>query len=87
MTADRFRVRRRVAVTAFVVLVAMVPATFLMIAIGGQHMGEKLLQGSSVLGPVTGCLTAIVWKYFGDVTKTDLREMKNAKPSDDRSSD
>lgn len=78
---DRFRVRRMMAVAAFATLVLTVPATFLLIAIGGEHMGDKLLQGSGVLAPVIACLTALVWKYFGDVTRTDLEEMRHAQPS------
>lgn len=80
-TLDRFRVRRYMAVTAFGTLVMTVPATFGLILVGGEHMGGKLLQGSGVLAPVIACLTALVWKYFGDVTRTDLEEMRHAQPS------
>lgn len=84
---DRFRIRRGMAVSAFATLVMTVPATFVLIAVGGEHMGEKLLQGSGVLAPVVGCLTAVVWKYHGDVTQTDLEEMRNAQPSGTRDRD
>lgn len=81
---DRFRVRRHMAVVAFSTLVLTVPGTFALILVGGEHMGDKLLQGSGVLAPVIACLTALVWKYFGDVTRTDLEEMRHAQPRDAR---
>lgn len=84
---DRFRVRRQMALAAFVTLVLTVPATFALILVGGEHMGDKLLQGSGVLAPVIACLTALVWKYFGDVTRTDLEEMRHAQPRDARERD
>lgn len=79
---DRFRVRRHMAVAAFVTLVLTVPGTFALILVGGEHMGDKLLQGSGVLAPVIACLTALVWKYFGDVTRTDLEEMRSRLPEE-----
>ncbi|MCE8012864.1 hypothetical protein [Billgrantia desiderata] len=81
---DRFRIRRRMAVAAFVALLSILPMTFGLILVGGEHMGAKLLQGSGILAPVIGCLTALVWKYHGDVTRTDLEEMRHAQPHDDR---
>lgn len=81
---DRFRIRRRMAVTAFATVVLMVPSTFTMILMGGENMGDKLLHGSSILGPVTACLTAIVWKYFGDVTRNDLKEIRDVQDDSQR---
>lgn len=90
MKTNQFKVRRTIAIVAFAVLVAMVPATFVMIAVGEEHMGEKLLQGSSLLAPVSGFLTAVVWKYYSSVSKTEIKEIRkeidDAKPDTDRGS-
>lgn len=74
---DRFRLRRIMALWAFAAILLTLAATLLLIFVGGEHMGEKLLQGGVLLGPVIGCLTALIWKYFGDVTRTDLEEMRH----------
>jgi len=75
---DRFRLRRALAVWAFAAILVTLAATLVLIFVGGQYMGDKLLQGSGLLGPIIACLTALIWKYFGDVTQTDLEEIRNA---------
>lgn len=78
---DQFRLRRKMAIAAFVAILGTLVAVLAMIWLGGEHMGEKLLQGGVLLGPVIGCLTAIIWKYCGDVTRTDLQAMHQATPN------
>ncbi len=78
-THDRFRLRRRMAVAAFSAILATLAAVLILVGIGDEHMGDKLLQAGVLLGPIIGCLTAIIWKYCGDVTRTDLEEMRNVR--------
>lgn len=81
---DRFRLRRRMALWSFGAILAEMAAVLLLVFLGGEYMGEKLLQAGAILAPITACLTALIWKYFGDVTRTDLEEMRNDSASDDR---
>jgi len=77
---DAFRVRRYMAIAAFVGLLLALAAGFGLLLIGGEHMPQKLLQGSALLGPIIAALTAIVWRYFGEVTKHDIAEMNRHRP-------
>ncbi len=65
------------AIAAFVAILATLAVVLLLVGVGGPSMGDKLLQAGVLLGPIIGCLTALIWKYFGDVTRTDLEEMRH----------
>lgn len=78
MTLDpKMRVRRRMAKTAFIAIIAGLLLTFAAILSGDEGTAARITAASGVLISLFGFLTTIVGGYMGTTAHADHTEKKN----------
>lgn len=60
---DKLRIRRRMAITSFIVIVTSIPVILLMCFFGGSVVADNLLKASGVITPLYLFLTGVVMQY------------------------
>lgn len=75
MYEEKFRLRRRLAVASFYIIVATLAVVIAVAFFGGKHVSSNLSAATGIISPIIVCLTGLVMQYAYQVQKSDEKTM------------